>query len=40
MNGQLPYPALMLVVASLTDPIVQFAVDTRGCAGPRRACSS
>src|SRR6188474_1029686 len=28
MNGQLPYPALMLVLASLTDPIVQFAVDT------------
>jgi membrane protein DedA with SNARE-associated domain len=28
MNGQLPYPALMLVMASLTDPIVQFAVDT------------
>jgi membrane protein DedA with SNARE-associated domain len=28
MNGQLPYPAPMLVLASLTDPIVQFAVDT------------
>jgi membrane protein DedA with SNARE-associated domain len=28
MNGQLPYPALMLLLASLTDPIVQFAVDT------------
>src|SRR3954454_12120188 len=33
MNGQLPYPALMpliasLTIASLTDPIVQFAVDT------------
>jgi membrane protein DedA with SNARE-associated domain len=28
MNGQLPYPAPMLVTASLTDPIVQFAVDT------------
>jgi membrane protein DedA with SNARE-associated domain len=28
MNGQLPYPALMVLLASLTDPIVQFAVDT------------
>ena len=29
MNGQLPYPAPMhLLLASLTDPIVQFAVDT------------
>src|SRR4026209_2511361 len=28
MDGQLPYPALMLLLASLTDPIVQFAVDT------------
>jgi len=28
MNGQLPYPALMPLLASLTDPIVQFAVDT------------
>src|SRR3954452_10263194 len=33
MSGQLPYPALMpliasLTIASLTDPIVQFAVDT------------
>src|SRR5215210_6862224 len=28
MNGQLPYPALMLLLASLTDLIVQFAVDT------------
>jgi membrane protein DedA with SNARE-associated domain len=28
MNGQLPYPDLMLLMASLTDPIVQFAVDT------------
>jgi membrane protein DedA with SNARE-associated domain len=28
MNGQLPYPAPMLLMASLTDPIVQFAVDT------------
>jgi len=28
MNGQLPYPALMPLMASLTDPIVQFAVDT------------
>src|SRR4051812_7886965 len=28
MNGQLPYPALMVLLGSLTDPIVQFAVDT------------
>jgi membrane protein DedA with SNARE-associated domain len=29
MNGQLPYPALMhVVMASLTDGLVQFAVDT------------
>src|SRR3954451_6044003 len=28
MSGQLPYPALMHLMASLTDPIVQFAVDT------------
>src|SRR5918911_2302462 len=28
MNGQLPYPAPMTLLASLTDPIVQFAVDT------------
>jgi membrane protein DedA with SNARE-associated domain len=28
MNGQLPYPAPMPLLASLTDPIVQFAVDT------------
>src|SRR3954453_2258441 len=28
MRGQLPYPAPMLGLASLTDPLVQFAVDT------------
>jgi membrane protein DedA with SNARE-associated domain len=28
MNGQLPYFALMHLMASLTDPIVEFAVDT------------
>jgi membrane protein DedA with SNARE-associated domain len=28
MNGQLPYPPVMHLIASLTDPIVQFAVDT------------
>src|ERR1051326_5501202 len=28
MDGQLPYPAPMPLLASLTDPIVQFAVDT------------
>src|SRR4051794_3214859 len=28
MDGQLPYPALLLLMASFTDSLVQFAVDT------------
>src|SRR6476619_159602 len=39
MNGQLPYPALVhLLLASLTDPIVHFAVDTVDALGLPGVC--
>src|SRR3954451_17516244 len=33
MSGQLPYPRAKMLLGSLTDPIIQFAVDTVGALG-------